>query len=143
MTDHPLHHRPEQAPLRTSLDMAQRLMAAGGVKNIRRTLGFEPSFWMRCRLADLDCRAINDRLPACPHLTGDQVGIVALWAPTGVWCLTCAATETPLEGDANYTCDRCGTVSADVTAMTVVSRRMLVMLGLCRDCRAREEGRVE
>jgi hypothetical protein len=130
---------PSTATEQPALRAAFAALRSGGIHETRIHHRHEPSFWLRCRLADLDTRALSGRLGACPHANAAPFGILALWAPDTVWCASCSVTAVAVDGDADRTCDRCGRVDDRITGLVVTAGRLLIAAGLCRPCRAREE----
>ncbi len=115
--------------------LARHLMSAPGVTNVRHVSNHEPSFWLRCKLTEIDTAAINGRVRSCGH---GGVGIVALWQPDRFCCPMCASQVLRLEGEANWTCDRCARVAESISVHTIAGRLAVVIYGLCPDCSSRE-----
>lgn len=128
-----------------SFRLARALLDAPSVSQVRQVLDHEPSFWLRARLARIDTAAINGRLSVCGHVTirrlGTSPGIVPLWAPDTLWCVTCAPAALRLVGAANYECDRCGAHADPIQVCTIAGRYAVVVFGLCDECQRREVAR--
>lgn len=124
----------------TSADtIAARMRALAADGNGTFEAAHEPSFWLRARLADLRTRHLTSQFKACPHLRVGVPAVVALWAPDRVVCVPRCARTLRLTGDADRTCDRCGTVADRVhPEIAAPSPGLVVVFGLCPACHRRE-----
>lgn len=109
----------------------------GSATNVKHLSNHEPSWWLRTRLVDIDTRWASRRLKSCGHRS-NAPWVVALWDDLHAWCLLCAVDRLKLEGDAAYTCDRCGTVERPIQVCAIAANGCVVLLGLCRACNKRE-----
>jgi hypothetical protein len=105
----------------------------------------EPTVWLRGRLGELLAAHDAGQVELCDHLAAGsrEFGVTALWRPDLTVChrLECGS-RLLLTGDADRTCDRCGTV-ADVIHSNHVSPLharpdLIVHYGLCCRCQRLE-----
>lgn len=121
-----------------STRLARAILESASVADVQPMLNHEPSHWLRTRLARIDREALNGRVTICAHVRPGWPGIVALWAPAGLWCPACAVDAIGLEGDDNFRCDRCGALDDPIHVCTIAGRHAVVLFGLCASCRRRE-----
>lgn len=99
----------------------------------------EPSAWLASWLDGMMGRLRSRELRYCGH-TSDMY-LLAVWRPDVIRCTRCYLASGPqLEGDADFTCDRCGTVDDYLhTVMLELPSGpglpvLRLLLGLCGDC---------
>lgn len=110
----------------------------------------EPSWWLRAQVDNMLAGWETNGVHACPHVKRSRrrpaVGVTALYLPQ---VLTCperpCANAFKLDGRADFQCDRCHEVFDGIAGVVydihVDGLRLLVMLGLCAACEAREVSR--
>ncbi len=99
-----------------------------------------PSPALAARLDALGADLIGGRLRLCGHLDASpQPAFTALW-DNAVVCGRCTGALAQLTGDADLTCDLCGTVASAIHVACVALGALVVMFGRCPTCH-REDGR--
>lgn len=118
----------------TALLHAARPLIGGQVRQVT------PSPALAARLNVLTADLIGGRLRYCQHLDASpQPAFTALW-DNAVVCSRCLGALAQLTGDADRTCDLCGTVAGAVHVAFVAVGPLVVMFGRCPACH-REDGR--
>lgn len=79
----------------------------------------------------------------CPHVKASPVAtMVAMWEPDKMVCIRCFAEGEKLTGDADLTCDECGTVDPEGVHQHVIKIGPFTIVGgLCTPCQSRDKGR--
>lgn len=117
-----------QVPSQTLPAPADILRTVAASLGYAFTLSYEPSAWLRGRLA-----AIRVYATPCGHL---GAFFAPLWS-SRIVCSACLPAERP-QGEANYQCDRCRVIAHPLTLAAGECQGLLVMWGMCLACTARE-----
>jgi hypothetical protein len=102
--------------------------------DLRRIPVHEPSLWLRNEIQAIEKAWATGGGSSCGHYTPKIV--TALWKPKLV-CGNCTP-ELVVHDPENHCCDRCRTVADEITVLIIDLGWLLVVLGLCHDCRDRE-----
>jgi len=94
----------------------------------------EPSPAFIARLDALGADLIGGRLPFCQHLDASPQPVYAALWDDAVVCGRCIGALARLTGDADRTCDLCGTVEDALYVAVVAVGPLVVMFGRCSTC---------
>lgn len=99
----------------------------------------EPSAWLRDQINLITERHRTRMFGACPHYSDTVVSYTPLWDSECRMCRSCVMDLAP-EGEADSTCDRCGSHVEVIYPIITAAAFTVVIGGLCGDCLEREVG---